>query len=207
MTYSDFAIEDLRRTFHLTVRDRPLFPQTGTIAPSDWLQQALKMGRDLAILSEKARSEFIVAPVLATCRELLENRIHVFSGITLNAAPERGLKGECDFILARTASSYVMQGPLMVIVEAKKNDMDVGLAQCAAEMIGARVYNEKDGKPVPVVYGCVTTGMTWQFLKLENDELIVDPNRFELGEIDRVLWMIVECVNDVFRHVPAEAAA
>jgi hypothetical protein len=207
MTYSEFTIDDLRRTFHLTVRDRPLFPQLGRIAPSDWLQQALRKGKDLAVLSEKARSEFIAAPVLVTCRELLEEKIHVFSGVRLDAAPELGLKGECDFILARSESSFVLQAPLMVIVEANKNDMEEGLVQCAAEMLGARVFNEKDGKPLPFIYGCVTTGEIWQFLKLENGDLVVHPKRLKLEEIDSILWFIVECVKDVYRHVPADAAA
>lgn len=207
MTYSEFTIDEVRRTFHLTLRDQSLFSEIGAVAPFDWLKHVLEKGRELAVLSEKARSEFIVAPILVACRELLHEKVHVFSGVRLDAAPELGLKGECDFILARTKSSFALQGPLLVIVEAKKNDMEEGLAQCAAQMVGARVYNEKDGKPVPFIYGCVTTGETWQFLKLEDGNLVVHPNRLKIEEIDKILWFIVECVKDVFRHVPVEAVA
>jgi hypothetical protein len=207
MTYSDFSIDDVRWTFHLTLRDHELFPTIGLIDPSAWLRYGLEKGRSLAVASEKARSEFIVAPILTACREILEEKIHIFSGVTLNAAPERGLKGECDFILARTSSAYSLQGPLMLIVEAKKHDLDVGLAQCAAQLVGARIYNEKDGTPTPVVYGCVTDGERWQFLKLEGQELILQPQILPIQQINQILWMIVECVKDVLKHVPSEAAA
>lgn len=207
MSYSDFTIEEVRRKFHLTFRDQPLFPEIGTVAPFDWLAHILKEGKDLAVLSEKARSEFIVAPVLMACRELLQEKIHVFSGVTLNAAPEQGLTGACDFILARTASTFAVQGPLMVILEAKKNDIEEGLGQCAAQLLGARIYNEKDGTPIPVIYGCVTTGESWQFLKLEGNEMILHPSRLRIEEADRILWLLVECVKDASRHIPAGAAA
>jgi hypothetical protein len=207
MTYSDFSIAEVRRTFHLTLRDHALFPVIGSLEPSEWLRYALEKGKDLAVWSEKARSEFIVAPILMACREILEEKVHVFSGVSLDAAPEQGLKGECDFILAKTASAYDLQGPLMVVVEAKKHDLDVGLGQCAAQMLGARIFNEKDDTPIPVIYGCVTNGSLWQFLKLEGHELILHPQRLPTGELGQILWMIVECVKDVFKHVPAEAAA
>jgi hypothetical protein len=207
MTYSDFTIDEVRWTFHLTLRDHDLFPAVGSIEPSEWLRYGLEKGRSLAVASEKARSEFIVAPILTACREILEEKIHIFSGVTLNAAPERGLKGECDFILARTSSAYSLQGPLMVIVEATKHDLDVGLAQCAAQLVGVRIYNEKDGTPTPVVYGCVTDGERWQFLKLEGQELIVQPLLLPLQQISQILWMLVECVKDVMKHLPTEPAA
>ena len=37
-----------------------------------------------ALVSEKARSEFIVTPILLTLQELTGNRLQIFSGQTLN---------------------------------------------------------------------------------------------------------------------------
>jgi hypothetical protein len=53
----------------------------------------------------------------------------------------------------------------------------------------------------------VTTGETWQFSKLEGHELILHPARLRIEEVNRILWLLVECVKDVYRHIPAEAAA
>jgi hypothetical protein len=52
----------------------------------------------LALLSEKARSEFIVAPVLLVARELSHDTVAIYSGQRLDVDASRGLQGECDFI-------------------------------------------------------------------------------------------------------------
>ena len=207
MSYSDFTLEMLRRSFGITVRDQLLFDPVGQLDPSPWLRQSLGAGADLALVSEKARSEFIVAPILVACRELLANRFHVFSGVRLDADPGRGLKGECDFILARSASSYVMQAPLLFILEAKKNDIEEGLGQCAAQMFGAKLYNLAEGSPSSLSYGCVTTGEAWQFLMLHDTQLHIHPERFFIGDVGRILWFLVQCLTEADRHVAAEAAA
>jgi hypothetical protein len=207
MSYSDFTLEILRHTFGLKVRDHPLFEQVGTIVPSAWLREALARGQDLAFISEKARSEFIVAPVLMACREVIGHHLRVFSGARLDVDPVQGLKGECDFILGRSDSSLIFQAPLMAILEAKKNDIEEGLGQCAAQMLGARIYNEREGKAVAFIYGCVTTGESWQFLKLDANDCLIHPERYPIQELGKILWFLVQCIRDVERVALAEAAA
>jgi hypothetical protein len=207
MGYAEYTLEDLRRVFGLKIRDQPLFERIGTLEPSAWLVETLAKGQDLAVTSEKARGEFIVAPVLMACRALLGHDLRIFSGARLDIDPERGLKGECDFILARSESSLVFQAPLMVILEAKKNDFEVGLGQCAAQLLGARLYNEKEGRAVASVYGCVTTGTAWQFLKLTGNDLLIHPEQLPIQELDKILWFLVECLRDVDREAAAIAAA
>jgi hypothetical protein len=207
MTYCDFTLELLRRNFGLKVRDAALFDDIGRISASDWLNTSLRLGSDLRFSSEKARSEFVVAPVLLACRNLLAEKFHIFSGIRLDADANRGLKGECDFVIARTTSAYSLQAPLMVILEAKKNDIEEGVPQCAAQMLGARIYNEQDGLSLPFVYGCVTTGELWQFMKLDGPDLLLHPNRFTIEDLDQVLWFVCECIQDVDKRAPAGAAA
>jgi len=207
MSYSDFTLEILRRDYGMKVKDEALFNPVESLEASAWLVQALEKGHDLALFSEKARSEFIVAPVLMACRELLNARIHIFSGVWLDADPDRGLKGECDFILARSTSAFVLQSPLMLVLEAKKNDIEAGLGQCGAQMLGAKIYNERDGNPAAAVYGCVTTGEFWQFLKLENGTLTIHPERFSLKEIGKILWFMVQSLRKLDRQAATDTAA
>jgi hypothetical protein len=207
MSYGEYNLNSLRRTFGLKVRDELLFEPIGTLEPSQWLVESLANGQDLAVTSEKARGEFIVAPVLMACRVLLGHDLRIFSGARLDIDPDRGLKGECDFILARSESSLVLQAPLMVLLEAKKNDIEEGLGQCAAQMFGARLYNEQEGKAVPSVYGCVTTGEAWQFLKLTGNDLLIHPGRLPIQELGKILWFLVQCLRDVDRETAAIAAA
>ena len=207
MGYGEYTLDGLRHAFGLKVRDQPLFERIATLEPSAWLVETLAKGQDLAVTSEKARGEFIVAPVLMACRALLGHDLRIFSGARLDVDPDRGLKGECDFILARSESSLVFQAPLMVILEAKKNDIEVGLGQCAAQLLGARLYNEKEGRAVSSVYGCVTTGTAWQFLKLAGNELLIHPEQLPIQELDKILWFLVQCLRDLDREAAAIAAA
>ena len=197
MAYSDFSFDAVHREFGITLRDQPLFETIGDLIPSPWLREALQVGQSLPILSEKARSEFFVAPILIDCRERLGRRVEIFSGVRLDVEPQRGLMGECDFILARTASKLAVQAPLMMIVEAKKHDIEEATGQCAAQMLAASRYNERDAKPVPYVYGCITNVESWLFLKLQGSELQVHPQRFALNEVSKILGIIVQCLEDV----------
>jgi hypothetical protein len=187
----------VRRDFGITVRDHVLFEPIGDLVASPWLRESLQKGSAPAFISEKARSEFIVAPILIECRERMQNRVNIFSGIRLDGDPEKGLKGECDFVLARTASAKVLQSPLMLILEAKKHDLEEGAGQCAAQLVGACRYNERDGRPLPFIYGCVTNGDLWLFLKLQGSDLQVHPQIIAINEVSKILWFLVECLKDV----------
>jgi len=80
------------------------------------------------------------------------------------------------------------------MVEAKKNDMDIGIPQCAAQMLGAKIYNEKNNVKTKFIYGCVTTGEEWLFLKLD-EHLIIDKRKYflnELGELLAVFQNIID---------------
>ena len=47
---------------------------------------------------------------------------------------------------------------------------------------------------VPTIYGSVTTGTQWQFLKLSGKDLTIDTTEYPLNPIDRILgifqWMV-----------------
>jgi hypothetical protein len=88
----------------------------------------------------------------------------------------KGLSGFCDYVLSAVPQKMDITAPIFCLVEAKRDDVDNGWAQCGAEMYAAKLYNDKEGKPRDIIYGCVTTGFLWCFLKLENHQLYIDPN-------------------------------
>src|SRR5260370_22826448 len=120
-----------------------------------------------SIHTEKARSEFIVAPILAEVRKLMNHRISLFSGFDFNVDPGRGLNGTCDFILADSRVQLFLRNPVLMVVEAKNDNIKSGLGQCAAEMVGAREFNERAGDRAIPIHGLVTTGTNWRFFKLK----------------------------------------
>jgi hypothetical protein len=191
MGYGDFTFDSLLSQFDLSVVQVPLFAQVPPIAPSPWLSDTLQKGRSVAFYSEKSRSEFIVAPVLLACQEMLKAECCLYSGIRLDVNPEKGLKGECDFILAKTPPTPALRAPLLVIVEAKKNDIEEGLPQCAAQMVAVRLFNEQHKEAISEVNGCVTTGEAWQFMRLRDKSLLVDADRYYISEVSAVLGILV----------------
>jgi hypothetical protein len=96
------------------------------------------------------------------------------------------LLGECDFILALSEPLPRLRAPLVTIVEAKKNDIEAGLGPCIAQMVAAQVFNERAGQSC-VVFGCVTTGEDWQFLRLNEHVVLIDTTRHYINDVGAIL--------------------
>ena len=197
MSYSEITLEIIRSRFGIALSERALFPHPEKITPPTWLQAALVRGNGMALFSEKARNEFIVTPVLLASRELAHDSFYIFSGVRFDVDAERGLKGECDFLLGHTPPTPLVTAPIVVIVEAKKQDLEEGWGQCAGQMLGARIFNEREGQPLRSIYGCVTTGEAWHFMELTGNELIVDARRFFIPEVETILWIIARICQPV----------
>jgi len=187
MPYTDFTFPAVLDRFSLQAEQAPLFPSAVAVAPSPWLQETLAQGEPFALGSEKARSEFVIAPILLAVRRLSGNRVTVYSGQRFDADVGAGLVGECDFLLAAAEPLPAVRAPIIGLVEAKKNDIDVGLGQCVAQMLGALRFNARENSPIATVYGCVTTGEAWQFLRLSGDTLTIDSRRYYINELPLIL--------------------
>jgi len=197
MAYSDFSLNQVKKVFGLTEQSVQLFSDVPTLEPSNWLQETLSYSLKLALSSssEKARSEFIIAPILIELERRNLNKLSIYSGENLDVDEDQGLKGECDFILSKGSISLTIQAPIFSLVEAKKSDIKGGLGQCIAQMLGAQRFNELENNSIPGIYGCVTTGEDWQFLKLEDNFVFVDNQRYyinELGKIVGIFQFIVD---------------
>src|SRR5437879_2020124 len=119
MAFTDFTVETAEAQLGVRVHVGDLFSDAAPAVPvSDWLRDFLARGMQLALLSEKARSEFIVSPILLACRELSGGTLAIFSGQRLDVDPGRGLQGECDFILALSEPVPRLRAPIVTLVEA-----------------------------------------------------------------------------------------
>jgi hypothetical protein len=196
MAYSNFSLAQVQQQFKLDVVQGTFLDGVSPLASSGWLNEFLDRSAPLAATlgTEKVRSELIVAPLLFELRELLDRQIGLFSGVDFNVAPELGLNGTCDFLLTRSPNELVIQAPAIILIEAKKGDLNVGWGQCAAEMVAAVKFNQAASQEVATIYGSVTTGTQWQFLKLTGQVLTIDVTEYSLNPIDRILgifkWMV-----------------
>ena len=189
MSYRDFNVTKLKKDFSLIEKRKCLFPDCQAITPSDWLNQALEIGLELALSSssEKARSEFIIAPILIEMERRMKKQFAIYSGERLDVDIEKGLVGECDFILAKGIMGYELQPPIFGLVEAKKNDINTGLGQCIAQMLGAHYFNQQEQTGIETIFGCVTTGEDWQFLQLRENIITLDTQRYYINDLEHIL--------------------
>ncbi len=187
MAYSNFSLSDIETGFGISLKDAEIFSVLPPLEPSPKLLSALNLAQELGGQSEKFRSEAIVFPLMIELWERNDKFFTLYSGETLNADAEQGLKGECDFFFAKSTSKRIIGKPVMQLVEVKRDDIDAWLGQCAAQMLGAKIYNEKKGTPLETIYGCVTTGDDWLFLRLTGKEIFVDTRKYYLGQIGELL--------------------
>jgi hypothetical protein len=161
MSYSDFTIDDLKQKLGLQfVQDEKLFPTPREHPLPDDFKHYLSRYKPLALAidTEKARSEYIIAPLLAELKLSHPHELSLFSGIDFNVDKEAGLTGCCDYILSRSDDQYSLTAPVVMLVEAKNDNIKSGIPQCGAEMVAAQRYNQQRGNPVQAIHGCVSTG-------------------------------------------------
>jgi hypothetical protein len=197
MSYRDFRLPDVLDKFKLVTREAGgLFADRPPVRPSAHLLETLRLNVRLATSmgTEKARSEFIIAPILAELKHTLRPTIGLFSGVDLLVDAEAGLTGTCDFLVSAGPEQFFVKAPVLAVVEAKNENMREGLGQCAAELVAARLFNERAGNAIDVVYGAVTTGTNWRFMSLSGDTLAIDLDEYPIAEPERILGILASMV-------------
>ena len=194
MGYSNFKkIRTVVKKFNLDVQVVNLFPKVDKVEPSAWLIETLRRSNVMVLTNEKTKSERVISPILVEIAQSYTTHISFFSGEPLNVRPEEDLSGECDFLFSLHPPKPYIDAPIVSLAESKDEDMEWGVAQCAAQMYGAKLYNEMEGKPIPVIFGCATDGIEWQFMKLENNIYYLDNHVFtELTSILGVWHQILQ---------------
>lgn len=195
MAFSNIKFSQVKEKYALLEYEANLFPNLQLLNPSVRLIEILDESSQLPLNSEKAKSEFIVAPILLEVWRNSGKKFSIFSGVTLDVDVE--LRGECDFILSQAPKSREIESPIFTLIQAKDDNIRLGIGQCVLQMYAAQKFNELKNKPIKVIYGCVTTGDDWQFLKLEKNIVTFDNKRFYLSEVDKILGVFQLIVNQL----------
>lgn len=194
MPYSKFTLSRAVEDFGLTVREEPnLFAAIPPIMPTPLLQEILieNVPWAVAVGSEKARSEGIINPVLLEVKRQLGGQVGVFSGEEFNVDMAADLNGYCDFLVSRSSEQLYIKAPVIMLVEAKKEDLKPALGQCLAEMVAAQRFNLSKGQAIETIYGVVTSGTVWRFLQLTGQVVSIDLTDYPLLPVDNVLGVLV----------------
>jgi len=196
MSFRDFTLPKVQQDFGLTTdTSQRLFAGITPVQLSETIRRFMSDFQSLgmSIPTEKGKSELLVAPLLAEVWRLSKHQISLYSGVELNVDETVGLNGICDFLLGQSPQMYFVEAPILAVVEAKKDSIPDGLGQCAAEMVAVQRFNRKANKPESTVYGCVTTGSLWRFLRLTAQQLDIDLDEYQLFQTDRILGVLLHC--------------
>jgi len=194
MAYSDFTLRKVKQSFGLTAVEGGRFlPEVEPIAPSPILAGFLEdtVPWAIAVGTEKAKSELIIAPLLWEVKRLMNRQISVFSGTDFTVDIAAGLNGVCDFLISHSPEQFEIEAPAVVLVEAKRDNINSGLGQCIAEMVAAQRFNEANNNPIPTIYGSVTSGTAWRFMKLEGQIVTIDIRDYPFPPVETILSMLV----------------
>ena len=204
MAYSDFTLNDLTNRFGLELdTHRDLFGHIPAVPVDPVVRTIIDRHHPIAITTntEKSRAELLIAPVLVEVLRLTGHQISYYSGADFNVDRESRLTGEADFLFTRGPQVPEVSAPVVVVVEAKKENIGGAYGQCGAEMVAARQLNERAQTGVTTVYGCITIGDQWKFLRLHNDRLGIDSPTYTMHQLDRILGILLHMVG--FNPLPA----
>jgi len=178
MSYSDYqTLKELTKKLAITYQVTDLFPTIQEVPPSVFLLHSLEVAKMLpSTFSEKSRSENLITPILFDVYEHSQQSITIFSGCSLTINEQ--LSGICDYIVAGKSRLLALDSPIVCIVEAKNRSIEEGLAQAGAEMVAAQLFNKQEQNEIEVIYGVVTNGIDWKFLKLSQTVLMIDENMY-----------------------------
>ncbi len=193
MAFGDFRYPDVISHFGLTYDAvDELFAGVHLLPPlPDTRAMLAKTARLATILNnEKARSEWLIAPLLADFWGRFHGQMGLYSGMEFQADPAAGLTGFLDFAFCRGPQQTVLTPPLLMVFEAKKENINEGLGQCVAALVGAQRFNQRSGINEPHLYGCVTTGTAWRFVRLSGTTLTVGLTEYTFDQLDKLLGIL-----------------
>jgi hypothetical protein len=192
MAFSDFHYPDVLDTFSLREDSADLFAGVPELTPSAPLLAILPVNWEMANLmnTEKARSELLVAPLMSELWGRFPRRLNLHSGVEFAADPPERLSGYVDFIVGRGPQLPRISPPVLLAFEAKRDSIVDGYGQCIAAMVGAQRFNRRANLPTDPMYGCVTTGSVWKFLRLRGDELSFDAPEYTIHQLGRLLGIL-----------------
>lgn len=197
MAYSNFQINDILKNFKINLNEKlNLFAHIPEIEYSDHLAFTIEEDLTLAVTinTEKSRSEMIITPILLELRRQLNYEISLFSGKDFTVDSEQGLNGICDYLISLSSEQLLILSPVIAVVEAKKEDLISGLGQCMAEMIAAQIFNQRENNQIKTIYGVVTSGTNWRFLKLENTTIYIDKIEYYIKDVGKILGILKSCL-------------
>lgn len=195
MSFSKYKnIAQVQQEFNIRYQEQN-FLQISSFKPRQSFLDDLKF--DLETLdvfsSEAARCEVIIFPVLKEVYKHYSTNFAlwiqkpIFYNDILNGVP--------DYMVSKRSElgKTILELPIVIVIEAKKNDFEQGWGQCLAELVAVKELN-KTGK----IYGIVTDGKYWEFGYLLDDIFTKNVNSLSL---DRLTEELLGGIDFIFKQL------
>lgn len=183
MAFSDFkTLEAVQKLYNIELRtDKLLIPQELSLNAEVVQNLAFAFAYIDTLVSETARCEFIVAPLLFTVYKNHYEKYSFWSHKSIFY--DNVLQGKPDYIFSKRSKlgKTVLETPIVAIVEAKKDDFEYGWGQCLAALVAAQKINNNEQL---AVYGIVTNGLVWQFGRLIATTFTQEPANFIIDNLN-----------------------
>ena len=191
MAFSDFkTISDVQEKFRIRhVENDFVGSEESASSPSEHFRQELEFSTEYidVFASEASRCEFIILPIL---REVYKAYAEDYAlWVQKSIVYDETLSGTPDYLISTRSElgKRVVGTPLIILVEAKKNDFEQGWGQCLAELVAAQKINAEPDVPV---YGIVSDGTLWQFGHLVGDAFIQNRTSFTVDDLPTLFGAI-----------------
>ncbi len=183
MSFSQFKhISEVQKAYRIRYTEKAFISAINITVPSVLVEEFKFNKENIDIFSsEAARSELIISPLL---RSIYKNHSQNYSfWIQKTIAFDKVLFGTPDYIFSKKSAlgKTVLETPIVMVVEAKKNDFEQGWGQCLAELVAAQKINQDDKR---AVYGIVTDGNLWQFGYLNADLFTKNETNYTIDHIE-----------------------
>ena len=183
MAFSDFkTVPEVLEKFRITYAADNFLENSETLKPPEqFLQElAFSMQHIDVYASEGSRCETVIYPILREVYKAYADNYALW--VKKSFAYDETLNGTPDYFVA-TRSELGLRTvgtPLIILVEAKKNDFEQGWGQCLAELVAAQKINDA---PETAVYGIVSDGKWWEFGYLIGDAFIHNTRSFSIDDV------------------------
>jgi len=188
MSYGEVRFEELAGRFGVEFDRCRLFQDASSLLSPAWLGDYLRRGQLQSVRTASAAGTFRIAPVLLCCAELLDGRCSIFSDVDLTVDEPSGLSGKCDYLLQASVPLASLFSPALTIVVDIDGDPGASWTKCVAQMIGMMRYSKLS---VDEVFGCVSSGHDWQFMRLRGSICTFDTDLYYLSQTDKILGILV----------------
>ena len=207
MAFSDFkAIPDVQKKFGIRHIENDFIKIEEGAPPSEQFLQELEFSRQYIPIfaSEGARCEAVIYPILREVYKAYATNYALW--IKEPLAYDENLSGTPDyFVSTRSELGMLIVGtPLIMLVEAKKNDFEQGWGQCLAELVAAQKINED---PEHAVYGIVSDGTLWQIGCLVGDTFTRNRTSFSIDDLPTLFGAVdslFKAANETLKETPVQ---